>query len=190
MEREMKKIRCDWAESSELEQKYHDEEWGVEVHEDRQLFEMLVLESMQAGLSWSTILKKRETLSEGYDQFDYKKIAKYTQENVDALLANDGVIRNKLKINAVINNAKLFMCIQEEFGSFNQFIWSYVDHQAIQNHWKKIEEVPASTALSDQISKDLKKRGFKFVGTTVIYAFMQSIGMVNDHLLHCFKRSI
>lgn len=184
----MERIRCDWASSNELEAKYHDEEWGTAVHEDQKLFEMLILESMQAGLSWSTILKKRETLTQAYDQFDYVKIAEYTQEKIDSLLEDPGIIRNKLKINATINNAKVFMEIQAEYGSFDQFIWRYVDGEPIKNHWENIKEVPASTALSDKISKDLKKRGFKFLGTTTVYAFMQATGMVDDHLVHCFKR--
>ncbi|MDA9470530.1 DNA-3-methyladenine glycosylase I [Enterococcus sp. 5H] len=183
----MEKVRCDWASGNELEEKYHDEEWGSEQHEDQKLFEMLILESMQAGLSWSTILKKRETLTSAYDQFDYVKIAKYTQEKIDSLLEDPGIIRNKLKINATINNAQVFMRIQEEYGSFNQFIWSYVDDKPIRNHWTSITDVPASTELSDKISKDLKKKGFKFLGTTTVYAFMQATGIVDDHLSYCFK---
>jgi DNA-3-methyladenine glycosylase I len=185
----MEKIRCDWAVGSELEQTYHDEEWGKEVHDEQKLFEMLILESMQAGLSWSTILKKRATLTEAYDHFDYKKIAEYTQEKIDSLLDNPGIIRNKLKINAAINNAQMFMRIQAEYGSFDQYIWSYVDNKPQQNHWTSINEVPATTELSDKISKELKKKGFKFLGSTTVYAYMQSIGMVNDHLLSCFLRS-
>ncbi|EOH95067.1 DNA-3-methyladenine glycosylase I [Enterococcus haemoperoxidus ATCC BAA-382] len=183
----MEKVRCDWANGNELEAKYHDEEWGTAEHTDQKLFEMLILESMQAGLSWSTILKKRETLTKAYDQFDYVKIAEYTQEKIDSLLADPGIIRNKLKVNAAINNAKVFMEIQVEHGSFDQFIWSYVDHKPIKNRWKNIKEVPASTELSDKISKDLKKKGFKFLGTTTVYAFMQATGMVDDHLAYCFK---
>ncbi|MTD41923.1 DNA-3-methyladenine glycosylase I [Erwinia sp. CPCC 100877] len=185
----MEKIRCDWAVGSELEQKYHDEEWGKEVHDEQKLFEMLLLESMQAGLSWSTILKKRATLTKAYDHFDYKKIAAYTQEKVALLLEDPGIIRNKLKIAAAINNAQMFLRIQEEYGSFDQFIWSYVENKPLQNHWTSIKDVPATTELSDKISKDLKKKGFKFLGSTTVYAFMQSIGMVNDHLLSCFLRS-
>lgn len=183
----MAEVRCDWANGNELEAKYHDEEWGTEEHRDQKLFELLVLESMQAGLSWSTILKKRDTLTRAYDQFDYVKIAAYTQEKIDSLLQDPGIIRNKLKINATINNAKVFMEIQEEYGSFDQFIWGYVDGQPIRNRWKEIKEVPASTELSDRISKELKKKGFKFLGTTTVYAFMQATGMVDDHLQHCFK---
>lgn len=182
----MDKQRCDWAMGNELEKKYHDEEWGQEVHDDRKLFEMLILESMQAGLSWSTILKKRETLSNAYDQFDYEKIARYTPKKVDELLGNPGVIRNKLKIYATINNATVFMTIQKEYGSFDRFIWSYVDNKPIKNYWKDIKDVPTSTELSDKISKDLKKLGFKFLGTTTVYAFMQATGLVDDHLSYCF----
>lgn len=184
----MGKMRCDWAQGNELEKKYHDEEWGTAEHRDQKLFEMLILESMQAGLSWLTILKKRETLTSAYDQFDYAKIAKYNQEKIDSLLEDPGIIRNKLKINATINNAQVFRQIQEEYGSFDQFIWTYVDGKPIKNCWKDSKEVPASTALSDRISKDLKKKGFKFLGTTTVYAFMQATGMVDDHLMHCFKR--
>lgn len=183
----MDKIRCDWANGNELEVNYHDEEWGTAEHGDQKLFEMLILESMQAGLSWSTILKKRDTLTSAYDQFDYVKIAAYTQEKIDSLLEDPGIIRNKLKINATINNAKVFMQIQEEYGSFDQFIWAYVENEPIINRWKEIKQVPASTELSDRISKDLKKKGFKFLGTTTVYAFMQATGMVDDHVQHCFK---
>ena len=188
-EADMEKVRCDWANGSELDQQYHDEEWGYPVHDDQKLFEFLILESMQAGLSWATILKKRESLTEAYDQFDYKKIAKYTEEKKEKLLQDPGVIRNKLKVAAAIVNANCFMEIQKEFGSFDQYIWSFVDHQPIVNHWQELADVPASTELSDQISKDLKKRGFKFLGTTTVYAFMQATGMVDDHLLHCFRRA-
>lgn len=183
----MDKKRCDWAMGNELEQRYHDEEWGQEVHDDRKLFEMLILESMQAGLSWSTILKKRGTLTSAYDAFDYEKIAEYTQEKIDELLENPGIIRNKLKVHATINNAKVFMEIQKEYGSFDAFIWAYVDGKPIKNNWQELKEVPASTELSDKISKDLKKKGFKFLGTTTVYAFMQATGMVDDHLIYCFR---
>lgn len=183
----MNKKRCDWAIGNELEQKYHDEEWGQAVHDDQKLFEMLILESMQAGLSWLTILKKRETLRDAYDDFDYLKIADYPQEKIDALLENPGIIRNKLKVQATIHNAKVFMGLQKEFGSFDRYIWAYVENQPIKNNWKAIKEVPTSTELSDKISKDLKKAGFKFLGTTTVYAYMQAIGMVDDHLIDCFK---
>ncbi|MFD2307092.1 DNA-3-methyladenine glycosylase I [Enterococcus termitis] len=186
----MEKIRCDWARGSALEEKYHDEEWGTAEHDDHKLFEMLVLESMQAGLSWSTILKKRATIASAFDQFDYEKIAEYQQEKIDSLLEDPGIIRNKLKIAATINNAQVFMRVQKEYGSFDRFIWSYVDNEPIRNHWKDIKEVPATTALSDQISKDLKKLGFKFLGTTTVYAFMQATGIVDDHLQSCFKSTL
>ena len=185
----MEKIRCDWANKNEVEIKYHDHEWGIEVHEDDKLFEFLVLESMQAGLSWSIILKKRATLAEAFDQFDYQKIAAYSEEHVTLLLHNPGIIRNKLKVQATINNAKIFLAIQQEYGSFTDFIWSYVDYQPIKNKWTKIEEVPASTPLSDKISRDLKKKGFKFLGSTTVYAFMQATGMVNDHLSYCYRNN-
>lgn len=185
----MERTRCEWANSNELDQVYHDEEWGVPVHEDQKLFEFLLLESMQAGLSWSTILKKRATLMEAYDQFDYRVIAKYTDEKKAELLQNPGIIRHRLKVAAAVTNAKKFMEVQKEFGSFDAYIWSFVDGKPIINHWSTMAEVPASTELSDKISKDLKKRGFKFLGTTTVYAFMQAMGMVDDHLPHCFRRS-
>ena len=184
----MERVRCDWANHSELEKAYHDEQWGRPVYDDQKLFEFLVLESMQAGLSWSTILKKRETLTQAYDQFDYRKIAEYTQEKQAELLQNPGVIRNSLKVSATINNAKCFLAIQKEFGCFSDYIWSFVD-KPIVNNWGTIAEVPASTELSDRMSKDLKKRGFKFLGTTTVYAYMQAIGLVDDHLTGCFKRT-
>ncbi|MBL1229875.1 DNA-3-methyladenine glycosylase I [Enterococcus sp. BWB1-3] len=184
----MERVRCDWANSNELDKVYHDEEWGQPVHDDQKLFEYLLLESMQAGLSWSTILKKRETLTEAYDQFDYKKIAEYTEDKKEKLLQNPGIIRNKLKVAAAVTNAVQFMEIQKEFGSFDQYIWAFVDYKPLVNHWSSVKEVPASTELSDQISKDLKRRGFKFLGTTTIYAFMQAMGLVDDHLVHCFRR--
>ncbi|MHC5216621.1 DNA-3-methyladenine glycosylase I [Enterococcus sp. LJL128] len=186
----MKTVRCEWANTSELDQTYHDEEWGVPIHDDQKLFEFLLLESMQAGLSWSTILKKRATLTEAFDQFDYKKIASYTEQKEAALLQNPGVIRHKLKIAAAITNAQKFIAVQQEFGSFDQYIWSFVDYQPLVNHWQEANEVPASTELSDRISKDLKKRGFKFLGTTTVYAFMQAAGLVDDHLPYCFKRAV
>ncbi|MBL1225766.1 DNA-3-methyladenine glycosylase I [Enterococcus sp. BWR-S5] len=185
----MERTRCEWANSNELDQIYHDEEWGVPVHDDRKLFEFLTLESMQAGLSWSTILKKRETLTEAYDQFDYQVIAAYTDEKKAELLQNPGVIRNRLKVAAAVTNANRFMAIQQEFGSFDAYIWSFVDGKPIVNQWSTMAEVPASTELSDKISKDLKKRGFKFLGTTTVYAFMQAMGLVDDHLPHCFRRT-
>lgn len=178
-------IRCDWANRSPLEQHYHDHEWGVPVYDDRKLFKQLILEGKQAGLSWATILSKMDTLCEAFDNFDPEVIIHYDDKKVEELLSNDGIIKNRLKVNAVIHNAHIYFKIVKQYGSLSEFIWRYVDHKPIINHWTTIKEVPASTPLSDQISKDLKKIGFKFVGTTTIYAFMQSIGMVNDHLVSC-----
>ena len=178
--------RCDWAEGSEEEKKYHDEQWGIPVHDDRLLFEMLTLEGAQAGLSWSTILAKREGYKKAFDDFDVQKVAGYSQEKIEALLQNPEIVRNRLKVNATVNNAKIFLEVQEEFGSFDAYIWSFVKNKPIQNSWTNMSQVPANTPLSDTISKALKKRGFKFVGSTICYAFMQAIGMVNDHLVECF----
>ncbi|NSN13109.1 DNA-3-methyladenine glycosylase I, partial [Enterococcus faecalis] len=160
-------------------QAYHDDEWGRPVHEEQQLFELLTLESMQAGLSWAIILNKRETLRAAYDAFDYRKIARYDEEKILALLANPGVIRHRLKIQATITNAQFFQEIQAEFGSFDRYLWNFVDQQPIVNHWQRPEEVPASTELSQQISRALKKRGFKFLGATTVYSFLQAAGLVN-----------
>jgi DNA-3-methyladenine glycosylase I len=179
--------RCFWVTDSKLYQEYHDNEWGKSVCDDETLFEFLVLETFQAGLSWITILNKRENFRAAFDQFDYEKISKYSDDKYDSLLLDAGIVRNKLKIKSAITNAKLFMEVQKEFGSFSNFIWAYVDHKPIINKFDKREDVPATTPLSDKISKDLKKRGFKFVGSTVIYAYMQAIGMVNDHTTDCFK---
>lgn len=165
---------------------YHDNEWGRPVHNDRKLFEMLLLESMQAGLSWITVLKKREAYRKAFDGFNPKKIALYGYAKKQKLMANDGIIRNRLKINAAVNNAKLFLKIVKEHRSFDKFIWKYVDYKPITNRAEKIGDIPATTPLSDKISRDLKKMGFKFVGSTIIYAFMQAIGMVNDHITKCF----
>lgn len=181
-----KKARCSWAGELPIYIDYHDNEWGRPVHNDNQLFEMLILEGMQAGLTWITVLKKRETFRQAFDGFEPGKVALYDDAKIQELLANEGIIRNRLKVNAAIINAKLFLKIQEAYGSFDQFIWAYVDHTPVQNHWQSIAEVPASTPLSDKISKDLKKLGFKFVGSTIIYAFMQATGMVNDHITECF----
>ena len=180
------KTRCAWVTDSKLYQDYHDFEWGEPVYDDEILFEFLILETFQAGLSWITILNKRENFREAFDGFDYRKIAKYPESKFNELLQNKGIIRNKLKIRSTITNAQLFMEIQQEFGSFSKFIWAYVDGKPIINNYKTIKEVPATTAISDKISKDLKKRGFKFVGSTVMYAFMQAVGMVNDHLINCW----
>ena len=164
---------------------YHDNEWGRPIHDDRKLFEMLILEGAQAGLSWITVLKKRETYREAFDHFDPAKISLYDTDKIEQLMLNPGIIRNRLKINATIINAKLFLEIIEKYGSFDQFIWNYVDHKPVVGHWGKIEDIPITTPVSDQISKDLKKMGFKFVGSTIIYSFMQAVGMVNDHLKTC-----
>lgn len=179
--------RCGWVTNDPLYIEYHDKEWGVPVYDDAKLFEFLLLEFFQAGLSWLTILKKRENFSKAFDGFDYQKIARYDDKKLEQLLNDKGIIRNKLKINAAISNAAAFMKVQEEFGSFSKYIWSFVDRKPIQNSYKSLKEVPANTPLSDKISKDLKKRGFKFVGTTVIYAHMQATGMVNDHTTDCFR---
>lgn len=185
----MEKIRCDWAEQSEIEREYHDTQWGRPAHDDGYLFEMLVLESMQAGLSWKTILDKREAFRKAFDQFDVEKVSRYDEEKISDLLNNPKIIRNQLKIRAAINNAQVFLNIQKEYGSFDQFIWSYVDYQPIINDFKNASEVPSTTELAERISKDLKKAGFKFIGPTIIYAYMQSIGMVNDHLRTCEFRN-
>lgn len=178
--------RCEWAGNDPVYIAYHDNEWGRPEHDDRKLFEMLILEGMQAGLSWITILRKRENFRKAFDNFDPKKVAKYTDKKIAALLADEGIIRNKLKINAAVTNSAAFLEIQREFGSFDRFIWSYVGNTPIVNRPKTLADVPASTPLSDKISKDLKKRGFKFVGTTIVYSFMQAVGMVDDHVAGCF----
>lgn len=178
--------RCAWVTKDQIYIDYHDNEWGKPVYDDKTLFEFLILESFQAGLSWLTILKKRENFRNAFDNFDVEKVAKYTENKVEELVKHEGIIRHRGKINAAINNAKLFIEIQEEFGSFSTFMWNYVNHQPIINHPKTIKEVPATTELSDLIAKDLKKRGFKFFGSTIIYAHMQATGMVNDHTMDCF----
>lgn len=165
---------------------YHDNEWGRPVHDDVKLFEMLILEGAQAGLSWITVLKKREAYREAFDGFDPNKVALYSDEKIEELMKNEGIIRNRLKINAAVNNARLFLGIIEKYGSFDKFIWGYVDYKPVMGHWDKIEDVPITTPISDKISKDLKKMGFKFVGSTIIYSFMQATGMVNDHIADCF----
>lgn len=177
--------RCGWS-NTELYNDYHDNEWGRPVHDDRKLFEMLILEGMQAGLSWITVLNKREAFREAFDGFDVRKVAEYGENKIEELMQNEKIIRNRLKIKSAITNAKLFLKIQQEYGSFDFFIWSYVNHKPIQNHFSNISEIPASTPLSDKISKDLKKMGFKFVGSTIIYAYMQAIGIVNDHIKECY----
>lgn len=181
------KKRCTWCGNDPLYMAYHDEEWGVPVRDDDTLFEFLILETFQAGLSWITILRKRENFRKAFDNFDYKKIANYGDDKFNSLLQDAGIIRNKLKIKATITNAQAFMQVQEEFGSFSTYIWKFTDGKQIQNVFANREEVPATTELSDALSKDLKKRGFKFVGSTVIYAHMQATGMVNDHTVDCFR---
>ena len=183
-----KKIRCGWCTSSDLYKKYHDEEWGVPVYEDQKLFEFFILETFQAGLSWITILKKRENFKLAFDDFDYKKVVLYSEDKILDLLQDAGIIRNQLKIRAAVSNALAFMKVQDEFGSFSKYIWKFTNGQPIQNNPQTLKEVPSTTPLSDEISKDLKKRGFKFVGSTVIYAHMQATGMVNDHVADCWKK--
>lgn len=183
----MSKKRCAWCQHDSLYTEYHDKEWGVPLYDDRLLFEFLILEGMQAGLSWITILKKRDAFRAAFSNFDAEKIAKYDARKVDALLNNAGIIRNKLKINAAITNAKVFLKIKQEEGSFAQYIWRFVDGLPVQNKWQVGKKIPATTPLSDRMSKELKKKGFKFVGSTICYAFMQAIGMVNDHTVDCFR---
>jgi len=179
--------RCTWAEASPSEKEYHDNEWGVAIHDDRLLFEFLILEGAQAGLSWSTILNKRAGYRKAFSNFDAKKIARYSNTKIEKLLLNPNIVRNKLKVNAAINNAKVFLQVQNEFGSFDDYIWGFVDNQTIQNSWENASQVPNNTAESDAMSKDLKKHGFKFVGSTICYAFMQAVGMVNDHTTDCSR---
>jgi len=178
--------RCSWAGDTQIYIDYHDNEWGRPVHNDRKLFEMLVLEGAQAGLSWITVLKKREAYREAFDNFEPEKVALYGDEKIEELMKNPEIIRNRLKISATITNAKLFLEIVKKHGSFDKMIWGYVDNKPITNHWKSLDDMPANTPLSDKISRDLKKMGFKFVGSTIIYSFMQAIGMVNDHVTSCF----
>jgi DNA-3-methyladenine glycosylase I len=181
------KHRCPWGTNDSLYQKYHDEEWGVPVHDDRKLFEMLILEGAQAGLSWLTILRKRENYRAAFDNFNAKKVSAYDPKKIKQLLNNEGIVRNRLKIAATIQNAKYFLELQEEFGSFDKYIWQFVGGKPIKNSFKTLKEVPPKTSISDAMSKDLKKRGFKFVGSTICYAFMQAVGMVNDHITECFR---
>lgn len=183
----MAKIRCAWAGSDPLYMQYHDEEWGVPAHDDRHLFEMLNLEGAQAGLSWITILRKRENYRAAFDQFDAQKIVRYDAGKIDELLQNAGIVRNRLKINAVVKNARAFLAVQEEFGSFDGYIWRFVNGAPLVNHWRSLAEIPAQTAEAQAMSKDLKRRGFTFVGPTICYAFMQACGMVNDHTVDCFR---
>jgi DNA-3-methyladenine glycosylase I len=180
------KTRCGWARSG-LELPYHDEEWGVPLHDEHMLFEFLILEGAQAGLSWTTILNKREHYRKVYANFDPEKVARFNKRKVDSLLRDPGIVRNRLKVESSISNARIFLDIQNEFGSFDAYIWSFVDGRPIQNRWKSMKEMPAHTDLSDKMSKAMKKRGFRFVGSTICYAFMQAAGMVNDHLVGCFR---
>lgn len=179
--------RCDWGSQNELMLKYHDEEWGVPLHDDKKLFEFLVLEGFQAGLSWQIVLNKRENFRQAFDKFNPEIVAQYKQEKLDELVQDKSIVRNKMKIAACVNNAQRFLEVQQEFGSFDKYMWSFVAYKPIVNRFKSMSELPAKTELSDKISLDLKKRGFKFVGSTVIYAHMQATGMVNDHLVDCFR---
>jgi len=185
-----KKIRCEWGTEDSLYLDYHDKEWGVPVHDDRRLFEFLVLDTMQAGLSWFIILKKRENFRKAFDNFDPSKIAKYDEKKIKKLLSDKGIIRNLRKIEASIQNARAFLTVQEEFGSFDAYIWQFVNGKPKKNSWKSIQEIPAKSKESDAMSKGLIKRGFKFVGSTICYAFMQTAGMVNDHTVRCFRHSV
>jgi DNA-3-methyladenine glycosylase I len=183
----MSKKRCAWCNEDPIYIAYHDTEWGVPIYDERLLFEFLILEGMQAGLSWITILKKRDSFKKAFSNFEAKKIVKYDDEKLAALLFNEGIIRNRLKIHSVVKNAKSFLDVQKECDSFSNYIWSFVDNRPIQNRWDTKNQVPAKTDISDRMSKDLKKRGFSFVGSTICYAFMQAVGMVNDHTTDCFR---
>ena len=185
----MEKIRCAWCEKDDLYRAYHDNEWGKPVYDDKTFFEFLVLESFQAGLSWYTILNKRENFRKAFDDFNYIKIEKYDDGKVEELMQNAGIIRNRLKILATVNNARRFMEVQKEFGTFSEYIWSFVGGKPIVNQFSELKQVPATTEISDALAKDLKKRGFKFLGSTVVYAHMQATGMVNDHLQECWVRN-
>jgi DNA-3-methyladenine glycosylase I len=178
--------RCTWP-GNELAIRYHDEEWGVPLHDDQKLFEFLILEGAQAGLSWDTILRKRENYRKAFDDFDVNKVARYTDKKIEKLLQNEGIIRNRLKVASAVSNAKAFLKVQDAFGSFDRYIWSFLDGKPIVNKWTKTGQVPATSPESDLISKELKKRGFNFVGSTIMYAHMQATGMVNDHLVSCFR---
>ncbi|MFW9878509.1 MAG: DNA-3-methyladenine glycosylase I [Candidatus Thorarchaeota archaeon] len=179
--------RCAWVGKDLQMREYHDKEWGTPIHDDRLLFEFLILEGAQAGLSWNTILQKRENFRAAFDNFDYNKIVKYTSKKIEELMNNEGIIRNRRKIEATISNAKALLKVQKEFGSFDKYIWKFVNYSAIDNKYKELSELPSKTEHSEHMSKDLKKRGFKFVGPTICYAFMQAVGMVNDHVIKCFR---
>lgn len=179
--------RCDWSTKEPILIKYHDKEWGLPVHIDRKLFEFLLLEGFQAGLSWLTIMRKRNNFRRAFDNFDFNKAAQYDRKKINSLLKDEGIIRNRLKIESAVSNAKAFLLVRKEFGTFDKYIWGFVNGKPIQNKFKSLKELPARTELSDLISKDLKSRGFKFVGSTIIYAHMQATGMVNDHIVSCFR---
>lgn len=181
------KKRCEWCGKDALYIDYHDNDWGVPVHDDRLHFEMIILDGAQAGLSWITILKRRESYREAFDNFDAEKVARYSDKKIEKLLKNPGIIRNRLKVNSAVANAKAFLSVQEECGSFDEYIWQFTDHRTIQNTWKSLSELPAKTSESDAMGNDLKKRGFSFVGSTICYAYMQAAGMVNDHVADCFR---
>ena len=181
------KDRCEWCGRDELYVKYHDKEWGLPVHDDRLHFEMLILEGAQAGLSWITVLRKRENYRKAFDNFDVNKVARYTEKRIEKLLLNPGIIRNRLKVRSAVTNAQAFIIVQKEFGSFDKYIWQFVNNKPIINKWKKMSDLPATSKESDALSKDLKMRGFKFVGSTIMYAHMQAIGIVNDHRINCFR---
>ena len=181
-------VRCPWP-KTDLYVRYHDAEWGVPIHDDRRLFELLILEGAQAGLSWETILNKRENYRAAFDQFDPAVIARYDQKKRKRLLADAGIVRNRLKIEAAIQNAKMFLAVRNEFGTFDKYLWGFVGNEPKQNAWRSLKEVPAKTPESDAMSKDLKRRGFKFVGSTICYAFMQAVGMLNDHVVECFRHA-
>ena len=187
LEMRINKNRCNWCMVDPLYIKYHDEEWGVPIHDDRMLFEFLILEGAQAGLSWITILKKRENYRFAFDNFNAEKIACYNKDKIEWLITNEGIIRNKLKINAAVQNAKAFLKVKEEFGTFDNYIWQFTEGKPILNSWKILKQIPLTTKESDVMSKDLKNRGFKFVGSTICYAFMQAVGIVNDHVTDCFR---
>ena len=180
--------RCEWAGSDPLYCEYHDKEWGRPVHDDRRLFEFIILEGAQAGLSWITILRKRENYRKAFDNFDAKKIARYDAKKIKTLMGNAGIVRNRLKILSAVSNARAFLAIQKEFGSFDRYIWSFVSGKPIRNHFLSLKQLPARSKISDLMSQDLKKRNFRFVGSTICYAFMQAVGMVNDHMEYCQRR--
>ncbi|MBI3898007.1 MAG: DNA-3-methyladenine glycosylase I [Gammaproteobacteria bacterium] len=182
------KPRCAWADGGDpLYRHYHDREWGVPVHDDRQLFELLILEGAQAGLSWITILRKREAYRHAFDNFDVERVARYDRRRIERLLKNEGIVRNRLKVESTVSNARAFLAVQEEFGSFDRYVWKFVRHRPIVNHWSSMRTLPARTAESDALSRDLQTRGLRFVGSTICYAFMQAVGMVNDHTTDCFR---